>query len=134
MEFLFGFVFAAVGVGVGVVAGVLTFRSRRIRREWRRATGVVVESDFGSQQSPARNATATFEFQDDAGEARRSMRQGYRPIGTRLPILFDPKRPCDTRLDTWNDLWFVPVILGVLGMIVVVCGLCVMIGLVQVNS
>ena len=43
---LFGLVFAVVGAGLGAVAAVLIARSRRIQRDWRRATGTVVASNL----------------------------------------------------------------------------------------
>ena len=132
-EFLFGLVLCGVGIAVCGVAIALAIRSRRILRSWPRANAVVVASDFGSAQLPARNATATFEFQDHSGATRRGTRQGYRSVGAQSVILFNPAKPSDIRVVNWNELWSIPVILAVLGATVLTFGICVLAGFVPVE-
>ena len=127
-EFFFGLAFCGVGGALCALAIASAIRSRRILQSWSRTTGVVVESDFGSEASPHRNATATIEFQDHTGETRRVGRQGYRKPGKVVPIVFDPAGSYNIRVLCFSEIWFIPLILAVLGTLLLVCGFCVWAG------
>ena len=132
-EFLFGLAFCAIGGAVTALAVAMAIRSRRMLQTWSRTTGVVVASDHGSIASPKRNATATIEFQDHTGMTRRVARQGYVEPGNEVRILFDPARSSDIRILSVGELWFVPAILAVMGVSLLVGGICVWTGLVPVE-
>jgi Protein of unknown function (DUF3592) len=113
-------------LGIGWFVATKSFLRRAARTE-----GTVV----GHEQRASRDSDGTtstlfhsiVEFADTAGNTQRvTMAAGSNPIdyaaGSVVPILFDPEKPTDARIECFSHLWLFPLIFTGLGSVAVVAG------------
>src|SRR5262245_1406287 len=119
------FLVASGTLSLGAVA--LAVRESRFRQRAAPALGVIRARHVGSAPNSCGAVTVTVEFEDVTGATRRATapvvtgtRLAWRrrggpevkllgppdyPVGDSLPILYDPERPENVRVDTWLDRW-----------------------------
>ena len=111
--------FIAIGVGLIVGGWVYLKHTRDFMRHALVATGKIVDyitdsDDEGTFYKPVVHfATADgrqIEYQAHSGASYRTQ-----PIGSEVTIHYDPTHPEHAVIESFLDLWFVPVILFILG-------------------
>jgi len=104
--------FAVVGLGLIAIAIALALSTRGFVRRASRAEGVVVGLNAGESHpeiefTPASGPRVSF--------SQGGFISGYKQ-GRRVEVLYDADRPARTaRVNAPGALWFVPVLLGALG-------------------
>lgn len=131
MESGLSLAFFAVGLATQAGALMLARRSWRRLRRGGRTSGRVVASEaewISSANGPGREfhfPVVTFKtvmgqeitFRSDTGEGRA------KPVGTEVPVLYDPDNPSDATLGSFKALWLIPVVLSLFGMPFLLIGL-----------
>jgi len=139
---LFGLLILLVGTAL-LIVGQRMFWIRQLARlrgcvlegeivQWRRIRirGPVESSASRSKFCPV------VSFTDPAGVVRTTQLnyqytpqfQDEHPVGSRHPVLFDPKHPERSLDTTWTTAWFLPVLLSSCGTLVLLIGLGVIFG------
>ena len=127
---LFAAIFGGVGALLLVIAVFLVFRTRRFLEGAVAATGTVVghvassSSEGGYTYQPQVRFTAadgrTFDFVDGMGSSPPRP-----PQGAVVPVRYDPQNPGKARIASGFRLWFVPILLGGMGLIFFIAGVIV---------
>lgn len=123
--------------GVFVVIGIVTWRaSADLVARGRVADGVVtaLEEERSSSRRDRRDGWVYYprvRFVDAAGQTHevRSSTGANPPaydVGEAVRVRYLPERPTDSRIDTWADLWLMPVGFTGMGSLTVLTGLIVL--------
>jgi hypothetical protein len=122
LVWVFAIVFSLVGLGMLVGSGWSLGSTLKFRKEATIADGVVV--DFASERdSKGKTMYAPIvEYRDLSGTSRqltssvRSSSPGY-DRGDKVQVRFMPQNPEKARIDSFLENWFLPLILGGMGII-----------------
>jgi len=114
---IFKWTFLVIGLALATVAVLIVMNTRKFIARAESARGTVVEmaGDRDGYAPVVKFRTAkgrerSFE------EAGRSNPPSY-AVGERVQVLYDPKHPDDARIDSFSDLWALPMILGGMGVL-----------------
>jgi Protein of unknown function (DUF3592) len=112
-----------VGVSALTTSAIWLISIRKFKKSAARAKGRVTEKvyslgngDMGATYAPR------FEFKTPEGESRSvlsatgSMPAGFR-VGDEVRVLYDPSNPNDAKIDSVMQLWFMPMLLGIVGIV-----------------
>ncbi|HYF64725.1 MAG TPA: DUF3592 domain-containing protein [Herpetosiphonaceae bacterium] len=101
-----------------VLAAVFAYPSVRLLREADRASGNVVSlASSGSSSSRTRRAVVEYAVGDDIYTVTSSVSSSPPAfaVGEKVTVLYDPADPADGTIESFLELWFVPMLLGILG-------------------
>ncbi len=123
---VFGLIFATIGGGLTYVA--YDFSTRAIA-----TSGVVTNIEVNLPSSTSSGGTGdttykpTLRYTDQNGQPQSgqtflsSSSYNY-PIGTKIPILYDPATPGSLRMDSWFALWGFNLIFLITGLLIMAGG------------
>jgi Protein of unknown function (DUF3592) len=131
--------FVALLLGLALLAGAAYFAkdTLRLQRHGVAVTGIVVDAQskheinysdhHGISQSNSNSATV--EFTPENGTPVRFISQTWsrQHIGEQVKVLYSRDDPKDARIDSYYA-WFLPVLLGIFGIVLLLCGLGIMSG------
>jgi hypothetical protein len=116
-----------VGVGTLTASAIWLISIRKFKKSAARATGRVTERVYSSGDGDMPGTYAPrFEFKTPDGESwsvlssTSSIPAGFR-VGEEITVLYDPANPHTAKIDSAMQLWFMPLLLGIVG----VAALCV---------
>nr|MBA3314122.1 DUF3592 domain-containing protein [Planctomycetaceae bacterium] len=105
----------------------------RVHRTWSKAIATVVDVEqFKSGGETVRRVELRFRGAADRDwTATCPVFQSVSRFakGSDIPILFDPRNPTSVRIHTFMELWLLPALVGSVGMLSVLVGLCLAISL-----
>lgn len=117
------------GGGLGLLVSAGTFLSDlHFAQEARPATGTVTEiRSLPNPQNRETTYTPTFRFADETGQAHTVASSLYQSppafqVGDRVPVLYLPANPQSARINTFSQMWLLPLLFGILGGVSVVIG------------
>ncbi|MBI5508352.1 MAG: DUF3592 domain-containing protein [Deltaproteobacteria bacterium] len=119
-----GTVFGLAGVALIVPALVLAWNTQSFRSAASRAGGVVVAGDGSHEASPRPVVRFSLPNGDEVqivGDVR-STPPAYE-VGEKVDVLYDPAAPRQARIDSILEMWFIPLLLGALGLVFAAIGL-----------
>ncbi len=120
----------ATGVGtvmlfIALGTGLYNWHFIRVART---ATGIVTEMRT-SQGHDGNDLTyaPVFRFTDDSGQGHTVASTLYQSppafqVGDSVPVLYVPANPQSARINTFGQIWFIPIFLGIFGTIWVLIG------------
>lgn len=125
-------VFGGSGVLLGGIAVVLYFRTRRFIEGASRVPAVVVAHEEERAKGPNDRWTNFYypiiEFRDLKGVQRRitssigSSAKPYRD-GAAVTVLYDPADPEKIKMESFRELWLMPLVLSGMGVIFIIASL-----------
>lgn len=119
---IFAAVFGLAGLGMLIGSGWTLGNTLKFRKVAGVAEGTVVEL-LGSRDSKGKTSyKPVVEFTDTSGTSRRitgsvASRPAAYDEGEKVKVRFDPAKPDQARLDTFMENWFLPLLLGGMGLI-----------------
>jgi hypothetical protein len=118
---LFGLTFGCVGFILTAIAVFILIRTRSFINKSRQTQGTITEMVYSSD-SDGGGYIPVFRFRTLEGqeiEARGDL--GTNPpqfkVGQTVEVLYDPENPGKARIKKWYNLYFVPTLLGFLGVV-----------------
>jgi hypothetical protein len=107
-------------IGLILVAGWLLYARHDFVSRAQAADGRVVQVRR-SLHTDERAYRTTFAFRDAAGTEHRVRSRALMPVrmhryGDSVPVLYDPANPANARIESFWELWALPVGLGVAGL------------------
>ncbi|MBL9147217.1 MAG: DUF3592 domain-containing protein [Phycisphaerae bacterium] len=121
-----GIIFTVIGIGMQVGAGIAAVRTWNWRSHSKEATGIVMDLDARrSSGSGSRRGSTTYaehvQFATPDGTTVEfyssvSTSSPFQP-GTKVPVRYNPDNPSDADIDTVLRAWFVPGIIGIMGIV-----------------
>lgn len=143
-EFFLSYVLPLVFLLVGIVLLTKAVRHAQRTRAFltsaRESTGEVIALEETPPQQPGADQDETYRpvvvFTAENGQRVRfeSMASSNPPrysVGDQVPVLYDPERPSDARIRSFHDLWFMPALLGGLGLAFTVVGAGLLTGMMK---
>jgi hypothetical protein len=125
---LFGGIFALVGT-VCLVLGIGFFLStRQFLKAALETQGTIAELEYrraAGERSGSYYPTFTFRDRNERQITVASSSGGSPPsysVGQKVTVLYDPRNSHHARIKSFTDLWLLPLILGVLGLVFAVIG------------
>ena len=120
-------------IGLGLLGGSVWvwWRTRTFLETAWNADGTIVGTKLGrgrtrnSRFPVVRFATVTGEEIEFVGGYGTSF--GAYLVGTQVGVRYDPHKPEKARIESWTQLWFLPALLGLLGVVFTVVGIVLMI-------
>lgn len=127
------------GGGAAAVAGAFAMlnSARRFFKTALSATGRIVEFTTDRHMGPDGKTVeryfAVIAFQASGGQEHRvesqsvgrTLKQLQLDLGRKVSVLYDPDNPSDARTGTSLQLWIVPLLVGLLGLLLLAAGLAV---------
>jgi len=128
------FILGLVGLVLLGIAVFLFLKTKRLLSVGKTAKGKIVDvvkKESQDQDEEGFSSTSTtyypvIEFKTVTGQVikfeagvGRSNQNAYE-IGHTVDVIYDPNKPQDAKINSFLQLWFVPLILGVIGLIVIV--------------
>jgi hypothetical protein len=110
------------------VATMVAAPALRVYRTWTKALATVVDVEqFESGGETVRRVELRFRGSADRDwTATCPVVQSVSSFekGSEIPILFDPRNPASVRIETFMELWLMPALVGSVGLLSVLVGLC----------
>jgi hypothetical protein len=118
---LFGLTFGCVGFILTALAVFFLVRTRSFIGRSRQTKGTITEMVYGSD-SDGGGYTPVFRFRTLEGqeiEVSGNLRTNppQFKVGQTIEVLYDPENPSKARIKKWFNLYFVPALLGFLGVV-----------------
>lgn len=131
------FLIAAVPIVLGglfaAAATIVLMPSLQMRRHWSKTTGTVVDlEEFESGGEKVRRVEVRFRGPGDrdwTASCPIAHRMSRFSVGAETPVLFDPRNPSNVRIDSFEELWLMPSLVGGVGAIAVILGGFLAVGL-----
>ncbi|WP_224368565.1 DUF3592 domain-containing protein [Hyalangium versicolor] len=122
-----GFVFLVAGVGLVVGGFIAMGRTKRFLASAREAQAEVVAVQERKGSENQRVYYPVFRFRTESGATQEVVSSdGSNPArykeGDRVAILYDPAAPANVRIQGVAQVWAIPIILGVAGVIMLLVG------------
>lgn len=109
-----GAIFLAVGVGVGIT-------TVRFVSDAKRTDGVVVDLVWRSGSKGGSTAAPVVSYEVDGKTYKFTSSTSSRPpaydVGEGVPVLYDPERPSEGRIDGFMELYMLPLAFGIFGVV-----------------
>jgi hypothetical protein len=123
----------ALGVLFGAAALIVGAPVLRIHRSWSKAIATVTGVEqFESGGETVRRVELRFRGSADRDwTATCPVVQSVSRYaqGSEVPILFDPRNPSNVRIETFMEFWMPPALVGSVGLLSVLVGLCLAVSL-----
>jgi hypothetical protein len=123
----------ALGVLFGAAALIVGAPVLRIHRSWSKAIATVTDVEqFESGGETVRRVELRFRGSADRDwTATCPVVQSVSRYaqGSEVPILFDPRNPSNVRIETFMEFWMPPALVGSVGLLSVLVGLCLAVSL-----
>lgn len=133
MTFFVAAVPAVLGGLFAAAAAIVLMPSLRMRRHWAKATGTVVDfEEFESGGETVRRVEVRFRGPGDrewTASCPIAHRMSRFTVGAETRLLFDPNNPTNVRVDSFEELWLLPSLVGGVGAIAVILGVFLAVGL-----
>ena len=113
---IFG-IFLAVGMVLLAVAVVSYWHTRQFRQNAASADGVVIENVWSSRTYFPQVRFRTSGGQDLTFTSNMGSKPASYQVGDRVRVLYDPEKPADASIDSFESQWLLPTIFGSLGLI-----------------
>lgn len=131
------FLIAAVPIVLGglfaAAATIVLIPSLQKRKHWTKTTGTIVDlEEFESGGETIRRVEVRFRGPGDrdwTASCPISHRMSKFSVGTETQLLFDPRNPSNVRVDSFEELWLMPSLVGGVGAIAVILGSFLAVGL-----
>jgi len=127
-----GEVMGAIGIGLLLIAAVIALVKRARVAKFTHTTGTVTGHHIRKRRRKSRTvhmAHPAVQFFDEQGKALEfvsdlgSSSRTTHPIGTELPVVYDPTRPGVAYIDSPMELHYTSFVIAVLGTILTITGL-----------
>ena len=109
-----------IAVGLSIPLAITTRSSYRIIRDYSPATATVTHVEWtrshgrhGSSRVARAHYRFTFDGQSYTGREQGASNVGVKEVGERIDILYNPNNPAENSPNSFFDLWFLPVFLGI---------------------
>ncbi len=126
----FGIIAVMVGGLLALIALFLYMRTRSFIGRAREAKGRVIEMVYSRNSSEGTSGgySAVYQFKTLDGQSvvkqdGLSTNPPRFTVGQELSVLYEPGDPNKAQINTWMSLYFVPVLLGGIGLIFAVVGI-----------
>lgn len=120
-EIIFGLVFGGVGFLLAALALFFFIRTRIFINNSQQTQGAITQMVY-SRDSESSGYTPVFRFRtlegqevEISGNLRSNPPQFQ--VGQTIDVLYDPDNPQKARIKKWMNLYFVPALLGFLGLV-----------------
>ena len=128
---ILGLVFGSVGFVLGALALFFLIRTRAFIGRSREAKATVTQMVYSSDSDGGGGYSPIFRFRTLEGqeiEAREKLRTNPPQFkaGQTIDVLYDPDNPQKARIKKWFNLYFLPALLGFLGLVFGGIGIAVM--------
>jgi hypothetical protein len=125
---LVALILLCVGFALALIAGVIALRTESFINRSEATEGVVTElvpvsahnSDSSSSSSTTYAPVFAFTTNDGRHLTVRSDSASNPPsfeVGDKVAVLYDPAAPVNARIDTFGQLWLMPIICGGVGLL-----------------
>jgi hypothetical protein len=123
-------VLGALFAGAAAIVGAPVLR---IHRSWSKTVATVVDVEqFVSGGETVRRVELRFRGSADrewTATCPVVQSVGRFARGTEVPVLFDPRNPSNVRIQTFMEFWMPPALVGSVGLLSVLVGLCLAVSL-----
>lgn len=131
---LFGLIPGCIGVLLMVLGAFFWFRTKNFVGSAQETKGTVTDVRYEHDSESGGGYYSVFKFKSINGqeiEKVSNLRTNppQHQVGQVIDVLYDPNNPNDARIKKATNLYFVPVLLGGMGLIFVCSGLCVTLAL-----
>jgi hypothetical protein len=129
---ILGLVFGFVGFVLGALALFFLIRTRAFIGRSRETKATVTQMVFSSDSDGGGGYSPVYRFRTlegqeiEAGENLRTNPPQFK-VGQTIDVLYDPDNPQKARIKKWFNLYFLPALLGFLGLLFGGIGIAVMI-------
>jgi len=120
-SFIFGLIFGFVGFVLAALALFFLIRTRSFISRSKQTQGTITQMVYSSD-SDSSGYTPVFRFRtlegqevEVSGNLRTNPPQFQ--VGQTIEVLYDPENPQKARIKKWMNLYFVPALLGFLGLV-----------------
>jgi hypothetical protein len=112
--------FCLVGVGLLACAAFLVSRTATFIHTATATSGCVVGLEWRNGAGRSGGYVTVFTFSDNSGQKHTVRSSGALnpapfPVGAVVTVLFQPAAPEDARIQSFRMLWFVPMVVSILG-------------------
>ena len=117
-----GPIFAIVGSLLGVLALFFLLRTRRFLATAKEARGTVIQMVYSSSSDGGGGYSAIYQFKTLDGQSvtKQDSLSSNPPrfrVGQEINVLYEPGDPSKAYINNWMSLYFLPALLGVMGLI-----------------
>jgi len=121
-ELIFGLVFGGVGLLLTALALFFWLRTRAFLGTAQKAQGTVIQMVYSSDSEGGGGYSPVYTFRTMNGQVvevtdRMSSNPPQFKEGQIIDVLYDPDNPNKARINKWFNLYFVPILLGFLGLV-----------------
>jgi hypothetical protein len=119
---IFGLVFGGVGFLLMALALIFLVRTRILNSNSQQAQATITQMVYSSDSEGGGGYTPVFRFRTLQGQ-EVEVSGGLRTnppqfkVGQTIDVLYDPDKPQKARIKKWFNLYFVPALLGFLGLV-----------------
>ena len=123
------FVFILVGLALIAGGGYLAYQRSGTTLQGERTEGTVIrlrEKERDPGESPMIYHVFKFKAQDGQAytvEGAVGSTSGTYVVGEKIPVVYDPDRPREARIDSFSEMWMGPLVIFLMGFIFVILGL-----------
>jgi len=129
---IFSLAFGSVGFILAALAIFFWLRTRAFLDTAQKAQGTVIRMVYSSDSDGGGGYSPVYTFRTIGGQVievtdRMSSNPPQFKEGQIIDVLYDPENPSRARINKWFNLYFVPLLLGFLGLIFGGVGIAVMV-------
>jgi len=119
---IFGLAFGSVGFILAALAVFFWLRTRSFLETAQKAQGTVIRLVYSSDSDGGGGYSPVYTFRTISGQVievtdKMSSNPPQFKEGQIIDVLYDPEDPSRARINKWFNLYFVPLLLGFLGLV-----------------